>query len=115
MDSDLDIKKVKTDLLGKRDEITARVERTHKHLFARDEPVSANFSEQVKQRENDELIQALDQEGREELRMINKALARIESGDYPFCSRCGEEIAPQRLQAIPYTDKCIACASAIAS
>ena len=108
----MDLNKVKEDLLARRQDIQARVERTHKHLFNRDEPVSTNFAEQIKQRENDELVNALDMEGREELQAIQHALERIESGDYPYCERCGEKIAEERLKAIPYTDKCIKCASA---
>ncbi|MEX2365279.1 MAG: hypothetical protein WD601_01650, partial [Pseudohongiellaceae bacterium] len=89
----MNLDEAKKALLARKEEIAARVERTHKHLYNRDEAVSPNFSEQIKQRENDELVQALDEEGREELAQIQQALTRIESGDYPFCSVCGKKIA----------------------
>lgn len=45
-----------------------------------------------------------------ELRRIESALARIESGDYGCCVTCGEEIAPKRLELDPTTPTCIDCA-----
>ncbi|MEX0901841.1 MAG: TraR/DksA family transcriptional regulator [Pseudohongiellaceae bacterium] len=103
---------VKAELLEKKAEIEARVERTHKHIYQKDEPVSANFNEQIKQMENDQLVRALELEGLQELRQIRHALERIESGDYLQCTVCGGDIAQARLKAIPYADKCIVCASA---
>ncbi|MGB0112461.1 MAG: TraR/DksA C4-type zinc finger protein [Ilumatobacteraceae bacterium] len=38
-----------------------------------------------------------------------RALARFEAGDYGRCERCGEPIAPERLEAIPDTVTCRAC------
>ena len=102
--------KIKTDLLERKAELESRVERTHRHTYHRDEPVSPNFNEQVKQTENDELVRALEAEAKEEIAQINNALHRIEEDVYELCAHCGEEIAAQRLQAIPYTDSCIECA-----
>lgn len=100
----------KQKLLAARAELEARLERTHKHLHGKDAPVSANFHEQVVETGNDQVVQALEQEGQQELRQIDKALARLESGDYLYCSKCGKAIGEQRLTAIPYTDHCINCA-----
>lgn len=101
----------KTQLLGLKAELEARLSRTHKHLYDKDEPVSPKFSEQIKERENDQLVFTLDQEGQHELRQINHALLRIEAGQYFKCSACGTAIGAARLQAIPYTDLCIDCAA----
>ncbi len=45
-----------------------------------------------------------------ELRLIEAALARVESGDYGFCLSCGEEIAAKRLELDPTASLCIDCA-----
>ena len=108
----MNLEEVKASLLATKAELEARVERTHKHTFQKEEPVSANFNEQIKQTENDALVRALEQEGLDELRQINNALKRLDDGEYTSCSSCGEEIGEQRLLAIPYTDLCIDCASA---
>ncbi len=98
-------------LLNKRAELLSRVERTSKHLYQRDKPVSSIFSEQSVEMESRELIYRLDGEGKEEIRRIDKAMARLDSGTYEFCETCGEEIAKDRLDALLYTSKCIDCAN----
>lgn len=103
--------KVKQVLLDMKAGLEARLERTHKHIHQKDEPVSPQFSEQIKQTENDQLVYALDQEGQQELNQIKHALARIDAGQYFTCSSCGCAIGAARLEAIPYTDLCIKCAS----
>jgi RNA polymerase-binding protein DksA len=100
----------KEKLMAAKAELEARLERTHKHLHGKDAPVSPNFHEQVVETGNDQVVQALEQEGLHELRQITRALARLESGDYPYCSKCGTAIGEQRLTAIPYTEHCIKCA-----
>jgi len=97
-------------LLAKQQELMSRVERTHRHIYQKDEPVSAKFSDQVTEMENAELVHALDSEGRMELNQIQHALDRIESGDYFDCGSCGEPIGEKRLEAIPFINKCITCA-----
>ena len=98
-------------LLSKRVELTERVARTTKHLFQRDKPVSSIFSEQSVEMESRELIYRLDGEGKEEIRQIEKALLRLDNGQYELCDECGEEISKNRLEALPYADMCIECAS----
>lgn len=49
--------------------------------------------------------------GREKsfLDKINKALAKIEEGNFGVCEECGEEISLKRLEARPETTLCIRC------
>ena len=49
-----------------------------------------------------------------QLRMINEALDRIESGDYGVCLSCEEEIADKRLKALPWARYCVSCQERIA-
>jgi len=46
---------------------------------------------------------------RTHLRLVEAALSRIENGSFGVCVACGEEIQPRRLQAIPWTQFCLAC------
>jgi len=46
---------------------------------------------------------------RQQLVLIDEALARIRSGDYGRCQQCGEEIAPRRLEAAPWARHCVRC------
>jgi RNA polymerase-binding protein DksA len=50
--------------------------------------------------ENEE--QALDE--------IGAALDRIDKGTFGLCEECGKEIPRERLKALPYARRCVACA-----
>jgi DnaK suppressor protein len=43
------------------------------------------------------------------LAAIDGALARIEAGTYGICVNCGAQIAPERLEAMPWATLCIDC------
>ncbi|RMG17368.1 MAG: RNA polymerase-binding protein DksA [Deltaproteobacteria bacterium] len=43
------------------------------------------------------------------LRKIEKALDRIDAGEFGICESCGEEISLRRLEARPVTTLCIRC------
>lgn len=43
------------------------------------------------------------------LSKIDKALKKIEDGDFGTCESCGEEISTKRLEARPVTTLCIRC------
>jgi RNA polymerase-binding transcription factor len=47
------------------------------------------------------------------LAQVETALQRLEEGTYGICARCGQEIAPERLEALPYASYCIKCQSEI--
>jgi RNA polymerase-binding protein DksA len=71
---------------------------------------SADSAEQAQERENDEVVDAIGDETRQSIREISQALQRIEDGTYGVCERCGEDISPQRLAALPSAAHCIRCA-----
>ena len=55
---------------------------------------------------------ALIQMKAETLNKINEALARLEEGTYGRCFECAEEIAEQRLRALPFAVRCKDCEEA---
>jgi len=86
-----------------------RLARIAKHMD-RDEPISPDWSEQAQAIENDEVIEGLDEHVSTEIIAIKAALERIANDEYGECMRCGEEVAPKRLEAIPWATTCINCA-----
>jgi RNA polymerase-binding protein DksA len=40
---------------------------------------------------------------------IDRALGKIEAGTYGICDRCGRDIDPARIKAVPYANLCITC------
>src|SRR5215218_156009 len=53
---------------------------------------------------------ALRDRSKAELARVDAALKAIEAGSYGTCTSCGEAIAPERLEAIPWASTCIDCA-----
>lgn len=45
------------------------------------------------------------------IEQITAALNRISQGTYGRCTRCGGQIAPARLEVLPYAAACIECQS----
>lgn len=62
--------------------------------------------------QNDEVIDALDRQGRKELRNINLAMEDIKKSKSGICHQCGKKIPYSRLRALPEALYCIQCASA---
>jgi DnaK suppressor protein len=44
-----------------------------------------------------------------QLRLIEEALDRIQSGDYGICLSCEESIPEKRLKALPWARYCVTC------
>jgi DnaK suppressor protein len=55
------------------------------------------------------LLLKLRERDRSLLGRIEAALRRIANGGFATCDRCGQEIAPSRLEALPVTTLCIDC------
>jgi DnaK suppressor protein len=43
------------------------------------------------------------------LSRIDKALRRLDAGEYGICTECSREIAAARLRALPFAVRCLAC------
>ncbi len=88
-------------------ELDTRLHGIEDELLAHHDP---DWSDRAAQQEQDEALIALGEEGRQEIRAIRAALGRIAAGDYGLCTACGAEIAPARLDLLPWTPFCAACA-----
>jgi DnaK suppressor protein len=98
---------IRSALQHKLEELQRRIGKIERNL--RETP-EADSEEQALGRENDEVLERLDDSGREEIQMIEAALARLDAGTYGICVSCGGAISSQRLAALPYTTACITCA-----
>ena len=45
----------------------------------------------------------------QQLVLVDEALARLDAGTFGTCVRCGQQIAPERLEALPWAPRCIDC------
>ncbi len=96
-------------LLAKQAELAHRLERLKENLTA---GRSADSQEQAQELENAEVVDALGNEARNEISRIAKALDQIKNDTYGICLDCGETIPMARLEAYPFADRCIRCATA---
>lgn len=89
------------------EELEARAARIAEDLA---EPLNADSSEQAIEMEDDASLEGQGALVAKEIASVKRALARIEDGTYGECVRCGEDIAPARLEARPEAALCIDCA-----
>jgi RNA polymerase-binding protein DksA len=52
------------------------------------------------------ISEGLSSKQKETLEKINQALHKMKNGDYGLCIVCGKDIELDRLEAVPYADKC---------
>jgi len=45
----------------------------------------------------------------QQLVLVDEALARLDDGTFGTCVRCGQPIAAERLEALPWAARCIDC------
>jgi RNA polymerase-binding transcription factor DksA len=74
------------------------------------EPLNPDWDEQAIEKEDDASLEGQGALVEREIASVKRALARIEDGTYGECVRCGEDIAPARLDARPEAALCIDCA-----
>ena len=91
----------------------AELEARQAHIAADlSEPLNADSSEQAVEMEDDASLEGQGVLVAREIASVKRALARIEDGIYGECVRCGDDIAPARLEARPEAALCIDCARA---
>ncbi|MER6539279.1 TraR/DksA C4-type zinc finger protein [Streptomyces sp900105755] len=56
-------------------------------------------------------VAALLSQAREHLNDLDRALERLERGDYGRCEQCGEPIPTERLEVRPAATTCVRCAA----
>lgn len=98
---------VKAMLERKLKELEERSERIENRLG---QPSESDSQENAQLHENDEVLEGLSDLTIHEIHDIRLAISRIEHGTYGLCSKCGKEIAKERLKALPFAMTCMHCA-----
>ncbi len=100
--------KIKAALEAKLEELEERAEDIADDLA---EAPNADWDENAKESEDDEVLSAIGNLAVDDIRHIELALGRIESGCYGICVACSKPIAEERLKVIPHAGKCVNCES----
>jgi len=104
----MDLEKVEQSLKDRLSQLTTRVSKIETDLR---KPGSQDWQDRATEKQNEEVLEQLGVTERAEIDDIRAALIRIREGTYAHCVRCGAVITPRRLEALPYTNSCITCAS----
>ena len=105
-----ELEAIREKLLAQKQELMQRAAKVRADITRSSGPLDKDFAEQVVQMENDAVLAGIGEATAAELAQINRALAQLDQGSYGLCSQCGKPIDARRLQALPYSDRCISCA-----
>lgn len=112
------IDKLKATLLERRDELKRELEHLDSELIdlsvdQEDERGSAgnHFADDGSSLGEQERISTVGNDFRDQIQLIDAAIQRMSEGTYGICQRCGQPIAEERLEALPFAAYCISCQS----
>jgi len=91
-------------------EVLSTNERLTDHLRNVDRTLPRDSEDLAQFLENDEVLEALEARSRDRIEELRTAIARIDSGSYNLCAACGGKIEAGRLDILPTTTLCVACA-----
>ena len=103
-----ELKKFKSLLEGKREELVASTTRKA-HWENMENTRHGDFVDQASDDNEVHVNLRLRQTDAKLLRAIEAALGRVEDGSYGVCTMCEGEISQARLKAVPWTSLCLAC------
>jgi DnaK suppressor protein len=111
----IDTDAVRTRLLKERSDVQTDLERLRADLGrsveeATDEDgMDSHLGDSATETYDREMEMTLEDTLEHRLGEVDAAIERLDAGTYGVCVRCGKDIAPDRLEAIPYATKCIDC------
>jgi RNA polymerase-binding protein DksA len=109
----VDTEAMRARLEGERERVVAAIDDLHsRHPGSLEDeieetPLDDHLAESATGTVDREIDYSLEENDARVLAAIDAALARIDQGSYGLCERCGREIEPERLEAIPYATLCI--------
>ena len=104
-----DYQNIRNQLMERYEEIRHRLSRISNDLRHANSPLNTIMDEQAIELQNDEVLDALDGSIRTEMARIERTLVKLDQGEYGVCEQCGKLIPVKRLEALPFTTRCVAC------
>lgn len=104
------IEKMKNKLTQERNDILESLEKKNEDFKGLVKPVETGDECDIASDAIDRtMLDALGQQDKDRLDMINNALSKIAQGTYGVCIDCGKDIPMSRLEALPWTGLCVDC------
>ncbi len=104
--------KIKERLMGKRNELLKLIQSSKSLERDIGDITFSNEIDLASSLEGREMVFQLTSRDRNELRLIEEAVFRINEGTYGACESCEKKISLKRLQIMPLTSLCIECQEA---
>lgn len=101
-----DFSKVRAELEAKLAELNERATEIDDDLS---EAPDADWDENAIDSEQDEVLEQVGKATNEEIAQIKRALAQIDAGSYGVCTKCATIIDAERLEALPFSTRCVKC------
>lgn len=107
----IDLKKMKAALIARREELHALKDASAEgRLTVELDQTKVGRLSRMDALQGQQMALATERRRDAELQRIDAALERIEAGDFGWCLKCDEAIAPKRLELDPSVTLCIDCA-----
>lgn len=103
------VKYFKKKLLDIRKELAGEVEKSRQYSQEEVDGDVPDINDDASRTYSRQVILELGEREREQIKEVDEALERIESGEYGSCIECGEDIPEKRLELIPYAKWCVDC------
>lgn len=104
--SEINIKKIKKNLLEERIGLSAKLNGNDLSVDAAETPDPVDLAVQNYSKN---VMLAVSENDSMQLQMVDEALQRIEDDEYGTCQNCSNAIQPKRLAAIPWARYCLNC------
>ena len=101
---------IRRDLVWTREHLARRLQQIRDDAGHRLQPLSPDAADRAQETENDEVLERLGQSTTALIGQYQRAIQRIDAGQYGTCEVCELPIEPQRLQVVPQATDCVSCA-----
>lgn len=101
---------IRRDLVWTREQLAGRLRRIRDDAGHRHQPLSLDAADRAQETENDEVLERLGQSTTRLIDQYQRAIERIDAGQYGTCEVCELPIEPERLEAVPQATDCVLCA-----
>ncbi|TKS59379.1 MAG: RNA polymerase-binding transcription factor DksA [Nitrospira sp.] len=106
----LPVDDIRKKLLTQRRDLFRQAAQTEEELLWFQSDIESEVEERGQEERMVQLLDRLDERMKAEIEAIDRALVRIDTGQYGRCEQCGKAIPQSRLEALPAAALCMACA-----
>jgi RNA polymerase-binding transcription factor len=103
---------IRKKLLAQRRELFRQAAQTEEELLWFETDIESEVEERGQEEKMVQLLDRLDGRMKAEIEAIDRALVKLEAGQFGRCEACGKDISQPRLEAFPAAAMCLSCTEA---